>query len=131
MDTSLYLSQVLGLIILIMSLGFAIQPHHYQNVFHELMNQAGLKFLSGLIPLIGGTLLILTPHTWYTNWDIFIGVTCWVIFAKGVLRIIVPKISDRMVLKCIDRPIYIKISVGLGILYGLALCYHGFYGLVA
>jgi uncharacterized membrane protein len=128
MDANYCVSQILGIILLSMSLGFAIQPQHYQTVFHELMSHAGSKFLSGMIPLITGTLLILTHHTWENAWGIFIGVLCWSIFIKGLMRIVIPKISDRMILKCIDRPEYVRISVAIGLIFGVALCYHGFLG---
>lgn len=126
MDTTIFLSQSIGIISLVMSLGLALQPQHYQAVFRELMSQPGLKFLTGVIPLIIGTLLILIHHSVQNRWAIFIEVVCWAIFIKGCMRILIPKISDRMVLKCIDRAEYVKVSTYLGIIIGLVLCYHGF-----
>jgi hypothetical protein len=127
MDSTYFLAQVLGIVIFIMSLGLAFQEHYYQGAFHELMSQPGLKFMTGITTLIIGTLLILTHDDWQTRWGIFIGVLCWAIFIKGCMRILIPKVSDRMVLKCIDRREYVIVSVVLGIIMGLALIYHGFF----
>ena len=71
---NLFVSQALGIVILTMSLGFAIQPQHYKTAFHELMSQPGLKFIVSVIPLILGTLLVLTHQRWDDRWDIFVGV---------------------------------------------------------
>ncbi|MCX7114931.1 MAG: hypothetical protein NTW08_03335 [Gammaproteobacteria bacterium] len=126
MEGSFFVSQIIGLILLATSLGFMLHPHHYQKVFHEVMSQASLKFISGMIPLIFGTLLILTHHTWHAPWDILVGVLCWLIFLKGVCRIVLPNCSDRMTLRCIDHPTCLRTVNVLMLILSLALCYHGF-----
>lgn len=126
MDSTHYLSQVLGIVLFVMSFGLGLQKQYYQGAFHELMSEPGLKFITGFTSLIIGTLLILAHNDWTNRWGIFIGVMCWAIFIKGCMRIVIPKVSDRMVLKCVDRPEYVIISVVLGLIIGLALMYHGF-----
>ncbi|OGV26823.1 MAG: hypothetical protein A3F18_02575 [Legionellales bacterium RIFCSPHIGHO2_12_FULL_37_14] len=128
MDASnVFISQALGIFILTMSLGFAIQPQHYKTAFQELMGQPSLKLIVSVIPLIIGTLLVLTHQHWDDRWDIFIGVLCWIIFIKGVSRVLLPKNSDKTILKCLDKPEYMRMSIGVGLLLGLLLCYHGFF----
>ncbi|MDP3560204.1 MAG: hypothetical protein Q8R79_07655 [Legionellaceae bacterium] len=126
MDTTHYLAQGLGIILLVTNIGFAFHMNHYQMVFRELMTRPELKFITGMIPLIAGTILVLMQHDFHDTLNILTSVVCLSIFLKGVLRIVFPECSDKMFMRCVEHRPSQFVCIVISLIIGAALCYYGF-----
>ena len=126
MDASIFIAQFLGTLFLVMGLGMAFHHKHYKTVIHDVVKTPGLKFISGLIPLILGTFFLLCQHSWDGGWHIFVTLITLLIFIKGASRILFPIRSDKGLLKYIEKPSGYKICNTITLVLAVLLCYYGF-----
>jgi len=126
METSMLIAKLIGLIYLVIGLGLVFNPRYYHKMFDDLLNDAPLNYISGLISLISGFLLVVFHNIWINNWVVIITVFGWLLLCKGILLIVFPEI-----VKTISKGLFKTSSAflvdGLIILIlGLVFAYFGF-----
>ena len=120
------IAKLIGLIYLVIGLGLVFNPRYYHKMFDDLLNDAPLNYISGLISLISGFLLVVFHNIWINNWVVIITVFGWLLLCKGILLIVFPEI-----VKTISKGLFKTSSAflvdGLIILIlGLVFAYFGF-----
>ena len=89
METSIYLAKLMGPIYLVVAVGMLLNREHFRAVAKEFATSPGLFYLSGIIALIIGGLIVILNKVW-SGWPIVITLVGWAAIAKGVARTVLP-----------------------------------------
>lgn len=103
METSIYLAKLMGPIYLVVAAGLLINQDHFRAVAKEVAASPALFYLTGVIALIIGGLIVLLHNVW-SGWPIVVTLVGWAAIAKGVVRTLAPGRATEMVSKLIDSP---------------------------
>lgn len=126
MENSILIAKLIGLIYLVLGLGLVFNPRYYHKMFDDLLNDAPLTYISGLISLITGFLLVTFHNIWVNNWVVVITVFSWLLLGKGILLIVLPEIMKK-ISKGLFKTSNVFLVDGLIVLIlGLVFAYFGF-----
>jgi len=103
METSIYLAKLMGPIYLVVALGILINQDHFRAIAKEVAASPALFYLTGVIALIIGGLIVLLHDVW-SGWPIVVTLIGWAAIAKGVVRTLAPGWAVETVSKIIDNP---------------------------
>jgi phosphoglycerol transferase MdoB-like AlkP superfamily enzyme len=127
MNLSIFLAKIFSIYLVIVSIAILINKDVYLKAVREMVNDAGVMFLSAIITLILGILLITVHNLWVFDWRIVITLLGWLIFIKGAVRILFPKWIKPMTDKVMDNYVGFYITCVLSLIIGLYLGYYGFF----
>ncbi len=124
MEHSIFLAKVMGLYLLIVPAAALLKRKQFAELANEFVTNLALVFLSGLVSLILGLLIVVSHNVWTADWKAVITTIGWLALAKGVVRILFP---EKLATFVID-PSSIKWTLALIVLLGLGiyLTYIGF-----
>lgn len=98
METSIYLAKLIGPIYLVVGVGLLLNPSNSRAVVKEFMDSPALFYLSGILALIIGGLIVLLHNVWH-GWPIVITLLGWAAILKGVVRLIAPDAAKAFISK--------------------------------
>ena len=124
MEHSIFLAKVIGLYLLIVPAAVFLKRKQFAELAKEFAANLALVFLSGLIALVLGLLIVVSHNVWTADWRTVITFFGWLTLAKGVIRILFP---EKLATLAID-PSSTKWTLALIVLLGLGTCltYIGF-----
>jgi hypothetical protein len=125
MDTSIFLAKALGLYFIIFSIILLINSRKIQNYIIE-MSVGPFMLFSGMIALIIGILMVVSHNVWESDWRVAITLIGWIILIKGIVRLLFPEYSFRMVKDFVENTVAFYITDVLILILGLWLAYMGF-----
>lgn len=126
MELTLFLAKVFGLYLLVVGAGILFNKKGFEGAVNEIVASHGLAYISALVTLVIGILLILTHNVWVADWPVIITILAWVIFIKGALRVVYPKIDADLSKALRKETYYTAIALG-SILVGAFLTYQAFF----
>ena len=89
MQTSILIAQILGPILVVISLGLIFTPKHYLKLYAEMTDMD--YYFGGIIAMVVGLLLTLNHNIWEGNWTVLITVLGWLALIKGICLLLFPK----------------------------------------
>ena len=124
MEHSIFLAKVIGLYLLIVPAAVFLKRKQFAELANEFVTNLALVFLSGLIALVLGLLIVVSHNVWTADWRAVITFMGWLTLAKGVVRIFFP---EKLATLAID-PSSAKWTLAGIVLLGLGtyLTYVGF-----
>ena len=126
MDTSIFIARLIGPMLVVLSVGLLARPDTIRAAANEFIASRALIFLSGLLTLLGGLVIVNTHNVWQAGWPVVITIFGWLFVIGGAVRILFPDtvmgIRDRM-LK--DKTFFTAVGAVEGLI-GLWLCYAGY-----
>lgn len=126
MDISKFLSKVLGIYLIIISIVMLMDMQRMLDVISGFVNNPSLIFVTGAFTLILGILLIASHNIWKLDWRLIITFIAWTIFIKGLCVIVAPQFIDKFALMIIENSrIYYSAAI-LDLCLGVILSYIGF-----
>lgn len=129
--TDAQIFQILGIVYLAVGIGVLINPSFYRNLLAALSEHPPAVYLSGLISLGIGFLLVTFHNIWTADdWTVIITILGWVALIKGVLLVITPNVMIKMC-KVFDNQMkkFFLLWAAILIIAGALLAWLGFYGL--
>lgn len=126
-ETSVFLAQLIGPILLLVGLGLVLNRDVYREVAEEVLRSRALTYESGLLALTAG-LAIVINHMWvHKGWLLIITATGWLLVLRGVLRILMPQQTSDQVTRLLARwPQILTVSGLLIGFFGGVLIWHGY-----
>jgi len=97
MDISIILAEILGGYLVIMSLALLIRPKYFEGISHDYRRNRAVGYLSTVITLIAGLVLIVIHKVWSMDWRLVITLFSWLILIKGIIRLYLPDIDERLI----------------------------------
>ena len=91
MEHSIFLAKVIGLYLLIVPAAVLFRRKQFAKIANELVANLSIVFLSGLIALVVGLLIVVSHNVWTSDWRGVITAIGWLSIAKGAIRIFFPE----------------------------------------
>ena len=92
----LQIFQLLGLLYFVIGLGMFLNPKFYKKMMNEYAKSDPVLFISGILALAIGYLLITFHNAWDWNLGIVITILGWIALLKGIMILVIPKMTDRV-----------------------------------
>jgi hypothetical protein len=96
MEVSIFLAKVFSLYFLVMSIGMVSNPMGTRVALQGLLDCPGALYLSAVLTLVLGVLLIVSHNVWVWGWPLIITLLAWWVFIKGAVRVVYPAIDRHM-----------------------------------
>jgi hypothetical protein len=125
MSNSILIARIGALIYLSVGLGVFINASHFRKIVDDLVKSPGAAYISAIMALIMGCLMVNVYNVWVWNWTVLITILGWGAILKGMSGLIFPE----QVLTLSNRFTKIKSFNALGgiaVILGLILGYFGF-----
>ncbi len=87
---------LLGIFYLSVSLSMFFNPQYFRRFFESFFNEPLAVFVSGIIALIAGYILIIYHNMWEFSKTVIITIFGWLALAKGVLILAMPELFIRI-----------------------------------
>lgn len=126
MEHTLYLSQVLGLFLIIVGLAIMLRKRYYVPVVGEFIEDRFMRMVMGILELLGGLFLVLAHNDWSTLPASIISAIGWVLIIEGTAYLLV---SDRMMswmIRTFNVRMWYLVGGLLSVALGLYLTLTGF-----
>ena len=122
-----HIFQIIGITYLAVGLGILINPGFYKKLIAAFTENPPAIYLSGLVALLIGYLLVTFHNIWVRDWSVIITIIGWAALIKGLFLLILPKMAIKIsnAFKEIKKllPVWSTIVIILGAL----LCWLGFF----
>jgi hypothetical protein len=126
MELSIFLAKVLGLYFLIVGIGILLNGQRIKGIITEIDSNPALLLFSGIVPLIVGTLVVVSHTVWEADWRVIVTLIGWLAFIKGIVRVVFPKLAMRFDGKIAKKPFLLKIFAIIILLLAAFLCFAGY-----
>ncbi len=127
MELSLFLAQVLGIVLFVLGFGFICNAGHYKKMYAAMMKDEGLLFTITVLVLVLGTVLVLKHNVWESSWVVIITIVGWIGLLKGFLLAIFPKQIVGMSSKALKSTALFRVAGAFYLILGAVLLYFGFF----
>lgn len=119
------ISQFLGILFTVIAISIFLNREHAKQVMQNVAQHHALQFISGMIPLIIGTAIVVMHNDWHMKMSIFVTIMGWILLLHGVFRLWFSKIWVKQLYKLANtRLICLPIIV---LLIGILFLSIGFY----
>ncbi|MGV8947815.1 MAG: hypothetical protein ACOH2E_00375 [Candidatus Paracaedibacter sp.] len=125
MDISLFLSKALGLYLVIISVGMLINAHTLKPILGEMLKSPGLMFVTGVIAMIIGVLIVISHNFWTLDWRVIITIIGWASLIKGTIRVVIPQYVNVLDKNWMLSNTSYYTTFIITFLLGVSLCYFG------
>lgn len=93
-DTQIF--QLFAVAYLTLGFGFLLNPKVYKKIYEDIVKSAGVLFLTGILTVVVGYLLVSTHNTWTADWSTVITVFGWIALIKGAFILVCPQSTEKM-----------------------------------
>ncbi len=126
METSLFLAQLIGPVLIVMGLGLLFRHTEFHEMATDFLASRAMIFLSGLLTLVVGLAIVNTHNFWEVGWPVVITILGWLAVIGGVFRILFPGSVQSIGSSMLEMSGIAKAGGAIQILLGLWLCYAGY-----
>lgn len=127
MDTAVFVARVFGIFYLAAAVGMILNRSFYQKFMEDYSNNAVLIFLTGMIALVAGTVIVLLHNVWAANWTVLVTIIGWGGLIKGVWIIIFPETVPRFMEIYRNNTKLLTAHSVVALVFGIVLAYFGFF----
>ncbi len=125
MSMSMFLAQVIGLYLTLMSLSMLFHQQRFKKIMQDFLSHQGLLTLSGSVGIIVGLLIVLTHNVWETSWPVLITLVGWFALLQGIARLFLPEAFSKAVRGIMEKQNYL-IWCWVWLIVGVYLTWMGF-----
>lgn len=95
MDTTQFLAQIWGPVLIAVGLGIHLSPAYYARIYHDLEKETLALFTFGIFAMAIGILQASVHTLWGSVPQIVVTLLGWGALVKGAAFLIAPKLVDR------------------------------------
>jgi len=126
METSVFLAQLIGPVILAASLSLFINGERQRALAREFLHNAPLIYVMGIITLTAGLAIVLNHNVWTADWRVIITVFGWLAVIGGVMRIVFFKTVEKIGEGMLEKTWPMVVGGIVGLIVGAVLCFYGY-----
>ena len=126
MEASIFLAKLIGPMLLLMGLFVVVQRDRMRRIGREFLDSEALIFISGVITLPAGLVIVITHNVWEPNWRVLITLFGWIVVFAGIGRLALPEIMKSVGNSMIENPAFTIVPGALMAVLGAFLSYHGY-----
>ena len=90
MQTSEFLAQLIGPLLLVMGVGMAANADSYRTMAQEFLASRALIYIAGLLAFVPGLAIVLVHNVWAFDWRLIITLLGWLAVIGGIFRLVAP-----------------------------------------
>jgi hypothetical protein len=90
MQTSVFLAQLIGPLLLVMGVGMAANADSYRTMAQEFLASRALIYIAGLLAFVPGLAIVLVHNVWAFDWRVIITALGWLAVIGGIFRLVAP-----------------------------------------
>ena len=121
METSIFLAKILGPYCLIVALGWLLNLKAYQRIIDGFIANAAMVYISGVLALLFGLLILQCHHIWTLDWRVIITIMGWISLIKGMYLILFPGSLAQVVKFYQKSPMFLRSHLILLLVLGVIL----------
>jgi hypothetical protein len=128
MDTSVFLAQLIGPVLVLVSIAMLLRPQSVSDMMQTLAAGQGQVwvFVLGIFALVAGLAMVVIHNVWDGTWRVIITLIGWMILLKGAVRLLAPDWALRTSSIMVSNKKLMQAFIFLLLLIGLYLSYRGF-----
>jgi hypothetical protein len=126
MPTSTFLARLIGPVLLCVGLGAILNGQIFNVMAAQFLSNLGLIYLSGIVTLLAGILIVTYHNAWDWHWRTIITVIGWLALIGGVLRIVIPDKVAAVGLATVSNVAVLPISGLFVFAIAVILTYFGY-----
>ena len=127
MCLSLFLAQVIGCYMLLISLAMLAHQQRFKKTMNEFVQNHALVVFSGGVSIVVGLLIVLSHNIWVAEWPVLITLVGWLMLLQGVMRVFFPDSFAKCMKDLMHKTGYLLMS-WIGLIVGIYLVWIGFKG---
>jgi uncharacterized protein YjeT (DUF2065 family) len=124
MQETIILARLLGPVLLVMGIGMLLDPRGYRAMAEEFLASRAFIYISGLIALVTGLVIVNFHNRWAFGWPVIITIFGWLSLIGGVVRLLAPDRVKRIGEAFLGKPETMRIAgivvVALGAILSIA-----------
>ena len=90
MQTSAFLAQLIGPLLLVVGVGMAANAESYRAMAQEFLASRALIYVAGLLAFVPGLAVVLVHNVWAVDWRVIITMLGWLAVIGGIFRLVAP-----------------------------------------
>ena len=126
METTLFLSQVLGLFLLIVGSAVLYRKQYLVPVIGEFVEERLMRMVMGILELLAGLFLVLAHTDWSSIPAGIITAIGYLLVIEGTAYLLLPDAAMRWVIRTFNVRLWYHLGGVLAIMLGAYLCAYGF-----
>ena len=91
MQTSVFLAQLIGPMLLVMGIGMVADAESYRAMAREFLASRALIYIAGLLAFLPGLAVVLVHNVWAFDWRLIITLLGWLSLIGGIFRLLLPQ----------------------------------------
>jgi hypothetical protein len=100
MNTSRYIARLMGPVMLVIGIGMAagmfVEGESYSSLMKEFIGSRALIFITGVLALLAGLIVVNAHNLWVPDWRVLITVLGWLAIFRGVMNLVFPALVQTM-----------------------------------
>jgi len=125
-ETTLYLSQLMGPILVLFGISFLIKEKWYLEVFKGLHKNGLFLYLDSVVETTAGLAIVLSHNLWGTTPEVMISLIGWAMLFEGTMIMMTSKAFLRSMMTMIATSNWLKVSAFLSLVIGGYLSWAGY-----
>ena len=125
MCLSLFLAQVIGCYLFLVSLAMLVHQQRCKKTMHEFLGNHALVCLTGMINLVIGLLIVVSHNIWVAEWPVVVTIVGWVVLLQALMRIFFPDAFVKMMKDLMAKTGFLLMSWVM-LIVGIYLIWAGF-----
>ena len=122
----LVLSQIFALFLTVVGLGMIVNAKLFVDAFNEIKSNPGLRLITGLMPILLGSVVIAMHSVWVMAWPVLVTLIGYTLFILGSLRYLFWKQWVNMMARVLSKSVVRSMGV-VALAIGLVLGYYSIY----
>ncbi len=118
--------QVFGILYVTVGIGLFLNREFYKKLFLDFVESPAMMYISGIMALLIGYLLVTFHNVWVMDWTVIITVCGWISLIKGMLILVRPGCMVDLIKAIINKEGIIKIEAVLITVFGLLFLFLGY-----
>ena len=127
METSIFLSRVIGPLFIIVSLGLIVNTADYKAMLKDVGKNPFALYIGGFIAYLFGALIIVVHNVWGWNSGVILTLVGYAGLLKGICILLFPDVSLRMANAMIAGKNCLRSAGVVTLILGAYLSYLGFF----
>jgi uncharacterized membrane protein HdeD (DUF308 family) len=119
MDTTLFLSQLLGVFLTVTGLSIIVKRKMLMHVLEDIFKHRTVSYMFGVLLLIAGLLIVLNHMKWGTTQEIVVSLIGFDLVFESFAYLFLPQKTLKKMFKALRRPWFYRLVsfayVGLGV----------------
>ena len=126
MDVSKFLSKVIGIYLIVVSVSMFTNMQLFMENVNALIHQPQSMFVAGFMTLIIGIMMVVSHNIWRWNWQGLITLIGWITLLKAVSIVLYPQFIDQATTLFMQNINVAYATAGIDFVIGFILSYIGF-----